>query len=73
LSRRLSVARALLFEPDLLWMDEATAGLDEASEIALHKLIRTRLPAAAILAVSHRTALSGIYDRTIEVSPPVRA
>jgi vitamin B12/bleomycin/antimicrobial peptide transport system ATP-binding/permease protein len=54
-------------------MDEATAGLDEASEIALHKLIRTSLPAAAILAVSHRTALSGIYDRTIEVTPPVGA
>jgi vitamin B12/bleomycin/antimicrobial peptide transport system ATP-binding/permease protein len=71
--QRLSVARALLFAPDLLLMDEATSALDEVSETALHKLVRARLPAATILAVSHRAALSPFYDRTIEIRPPVRA
>jgi putative ATP-binding cassette transporter len=68
--QRLSIARALLFRPDLLMLDEATAALDEASEIALHRLIRSRLPTASILAVSHRDALAEIYDRSIVIDAP---
>jgi vitamin B12/bleomycin/antimicrobial peptide transport system ATP-binding/permease protein len=78
--QRLSIARALLYKPDLLLLDEATAALDEASELHLHRIIRGALPHAAIIAVSHRLALSAIYDRTVQVNspaqsllPPVRA
>jgi putative ATP-binding cassette transporter len=68
--QRLSIARALLITPELLFLDEATAALDESSEIALHRLIRERLPSTTILAVSHRGALAELYDRTIQIVPP---
>ncbi|PZA13754.1 ABC transporter ATP-binding protein/permease [Rhodopseudomonas palustris] len=61
--QRLSIARALLYRPDLLVLDEATSSLDKASEISLHRLLRTRLSAATIVAVSHQDALHPVYDR----------
>jgi putative ATP-binding cassette transporter len=67
--QRLCIARALLFKPDLLLLDEATSALDEPSEIELYALIRSRLPQASILAVSHRNGAT-IFDRSIEVHPP---
>lgn len=68
--QRLSIARALLYRPDFLMLDEATAALDEASEVAMHRLIRERLPKATILAVSHRDAVAELYDRTIPIGTP---
>jgi vitamin B12/bleomycin/antimicrobial peptide transport system ATP-binding/permease protein len=71
--QRLSLARALLFDPDLLLLDEATAALDEQSEIDLHRLVRKRLPRATILAVSHGHGLRNVYDRSISIEPPPRS
>lgn len=71
--QRLSLARAILFKPELLLLDEATSALDEQSEIELHELVRMRLPRATLLAVSHRQALSRVYDRTVEIKTPSRA
>lgn len=65
--QRLSIARALLYRPDMLMLDEATSALDETSEIALHRLIRERLSAATIIAVSHRLAIVELYDRAIRI------
>jgi vitamin B12/bleomycin/antimicrobial peptide transport system ATP-binding/permease protein len=70
--QRLSLARALLFQPDLLLLDEATAALDEQSEIDLHRLIRKCLPRATILTVSHGRGLYSVYDRSIRIEPPPR-
>ncbi|MGA8467842.1 MAG: ABC transporter ATP-binding protein/permease, partial [Pseudolabrys sp.] len=45
---RLGLARALLFEPDFLFLDEATASLDEPGEEALYQLLHRRLPCTTI-------------------------
>jgi vitamin B12/bleomycin/antimicrobial peptide transport system ATP-binding/permease protein len=64
--QRLSIARAMLFKPDLLLLDEATTALDEQSEIDLYRHLRSRLPGTAILAASHRD-LSSVFDRSIRI------
>ena len=41
--QRLGLARAILLAPDYLFLDEATASLDEAAEAALYRLLEQRL------------------------------
>ncbi|MBV9354665.1 MAG: ABC transporter ATP-binding protein/permease [Chloroflexi bacterium] len=67
--QRLALARALLNKPDWLFLDEATAALDEASERELYELLEARLPRTTIVSIAHRTNLIGLHDRHITLSP----
>lgn len=63
--QRLAIARALLQAPDFLFLDEATASLDEAAEAALYRLLHERLPSATIVSIGHRTTLNAFHRRSI--------
>jgi vitamin B12/bleomycin/antimicrobial peptide transport system ATP-binding/permease protein len=65
--QRVAIARAILAEPDFLLLDEATASLDETSEEALYKLLKERLPKAAIVSIGHRSSLRHLHDELIEL------
>ena len=65
--QRLSIVRAILQEPDWLFLDEATASLDEGSERHVYQLLAQRLPDATIVSVGHRSTLRALHKRTIDL------
>ena len=66
--QRLGLARALLMQPQYLFLDEATASLDEASEAALYRLLEQKLPATTIVSIGHRSTLLAFHQRHVELA-----
>jgi putative ATP-binding cassette transporter len=67
--QRLGLARAILQAPDYLFLDEATASLDEPAEARLYHLLRERLPQATIVSIGHRATLAAFHDRFLSMVP----
>jgi putative ATP-binding cassette transporter len=70
--QRLGIVRALLHAPDYLFLDEATASLDEAAEAALYRLLQERLKATTIISIGHRSTLGAFHGRRIVLVPDER-
>jgi putative ATP-binding cassette transporter len=66
--QRLGIARALLHAPQYLFLDEATASLDEPSEAALYRLLEDKLPAATIVSIGHRATLEAFHRRGVTLA-----
>src|SRR5262249_17619071 len=63
--QRLGIARALLYAPDFLFRDEATASLDEPAEATLYQLLERRLAHATIVSIGHRATLAAFHKRRL--------
>ena len=65
-------ARAIVYRPDWLFLDEATAALDEPAEKHMYELVRRRLPGTTLVSIAHRPAVAAFHDRQITVDPTSR-
>lgn len=69
--QRLAFARVLLYRPDILFMDEASSALDNATEAHLYQLVIDRLPRCMIISVAHRTTLEAFHDKSLIIAAPI--
>jgi putative ATP-binding cassette transporter len=57
----------LLEKPDWLFMDEATAALDEKLEAEVYRMLKQRLPKTTIVSIGHRSTLVAMHARHIHM------
>ena len=65
--QRIAFARALVQQPEWLFLDEATAAVDEATESRLYTLLRERMPGTTVFSVGHRATLRPFHARFLMV------
>jgi putative ATP-binding cassette transporter len=70
--QRLAFARALLYRPTWLFLDEASSALDEPTERRMYELLAERLPGAAIISVAHRPSVAAMHNRQLVIDPSVQ-
>ncbi|MFF7707047.1 SbmA/BacA-like family transporter [Pseudomonas sp. NPDC007930] len=65
--QRLAFARALLFKPQWLFMDEATSAMDEEDEANLYQMLIEKLPGLGVVSVGHRSSLKRFHPRRVRI------
>ncbi|MFJ4157750.1 ABC transporter ATP-binding protein/permease [Pseudomonas sp. NPDC089752] len=65
--QRVSLARALLYRPDTLYLDEATSQLDTGSARGLLEMLKRELPGCTVVAVTHQEGLASVFGNTVEL------
>jgi putative ATP-binding cassette transporter len=65
--QRLAFARALLYRPDWLFLDEATCALDRETERRIYDVLTACLPRVALVGITHRPDNCPLYMRDIVV------
>jgi putative ATP-binding cassette transporter len=66
--QRLGFARILLAAPTLLFLDEATSGIDEPWEARLYSLLRSGSWRPTVISVGHRSTLLKFHDDVLDLT-----
>lgn len=61
----IAIARALLYDPPILIMDEPTASIDPASERRLYQHLERLIIGKTLILITHRSAVLGLVDKLI--------
>jgi putative ATP-binding cassette transporter len=65
--QRIAFVRALLHKPEWIFMDEATAALDDENQKAMMSIFREELRWTTLISVGHRPGLENFHDRTLHL------
>jgi subfamily B ATP-binding cassette protein MsbA len=66
--QRVALARALIHSPQVLFLDEATSEIDEATEAKIYQSLRQNWPDLAVIIVAHRPSSLAAADRHLQLS-----
>jgi ATP-binding cassette subfamily B protein len=65
--QRIAIARALLVNPPVLILDDATSAIDVTVEQRIHESLRTLMRGRTTIIVAHRLSTIGLADRVVLV------
>jgi putative ATP-binding cassette transporter len=65
--QRLALARVFLQRPAWLFLDEATAAIDESAELAFYHKLRAALPGLTYFTIAHRGSLRNVHARHFKI------
>ncbi len=65
--KRLAFARLLVQRPDIVFLDETTADLDNESALSLYRLLRAELPRAMVITIGHANPLQQVHDARLDL------
>lgn len=65
--QRLSIARALISNPQILLLDEASSALDEATELDIFQAIRKLSGGCTVIAITHRLSIISERDFVLDL------
>lgn len=60
--QRIAFARVFLRQPDWIFLDEATASLDEQTEEQIYNRLKELLPKTTIISIAHRSTVKHHHD-----------
>ncbi len=65
--QRVALARVFLQRPAWLFLDEATAAIDESAELVFYHKLRSELPDLTYVTIAHRASLRNVHSRHLRI------
>ncbi|HXA69170.1 MAG TPA: ABC transporter ATP-binding protein/permease [Stellaceae bacterium] len=66
--QRIAFARVFLEEPKVVFLDEASSALDEASEAQFYRMLREAPWRPTIVSVGHRSTLKALHEHALDLT-----